>query len=295
MGCVFAADNPATQSDPSGLNPEPTPGPGGGYGSACTANPDQPGCNQPPPSGPGNPGAGGGTTGGAGNAGGGCPSYDPGCPGFTGGGAGQGGELPVALAATPQPLQAVWACIPGGCSGRLLWLRECGQEATDLVNLDRNDPSLSSPWQLLGMVGLAFTGVGDIADVADAIAAEEAGAAGTEAAARAANPARFAVGGDGTVTVRGTEGFYRSAELQEALENLQTASQDAGTVANAGVDVARGPAATGTLQPPGPTLGGYAPPVPTGLPDLSTAIPAVVMAGTAVWMAAQYWWNVWFG
>ncbi len=127
------------------------------------------------------------------------------------------------------------------------------------------------------------------------VAAEEAGAAGTEAAARAANPARFAVGGDGTVTVRGTEGFYRSAELQEALENLQTASQDAGTVANAGVDVARGPAATGTLQPPGPTLGGYAPPVPTGLPDLSTAIPAVVMAGTAVWMAAQYWWNVWFG
>lgn len=116
---------------------------------------------------------------------------------------------------------------------------------------------------------------------------------GTEGAA--AEPARFVVDSDGTVTVRGTEDFYRGADLQEALENLNTASQNIGTTSNALVDIARGPIASGTLQPSGPTLGPYAPPLPAGMPDLSATIPALMMSGSAIWMAVQYWWNVWFG
>jgi RHS repeat-associated protein len=86
-GYAYAAGNPVTNSDPTGLR---LPGPG-----PCGIN--QPNC------GPGatNPGPGSGSP----APGPSCPSYEPGCPGFTGGGAPPGGETPVGpgYAALVQP------------------------------------------------------------------------------------------------------------------------------------------------------------------------------------------------
>jgi RHS repeat-associated protein len=91
-GYTYAAGNPVTQADPSGLL---LPG-----GAQCGIDSNDP-CN----SGGGNGGGGGGNGGGGG---GGsttpsCPLYLAGCPGFTGGGAGQGGEQPYGPGYSPVP------------------------------------------------------------------------------------------------------------------------------------------------------------------------------------------------
>ena len=147
----------------------------------------------------------------------------------------------------------------------------------------------------LGNIKDIPSGLGDLKDILNETPDEE-GVPAADDATPAGNGPQFAVSGDGIVTVRGTEGAFKGADLQPTLNNLQAAMQDVGTLVNGGRDIARGPVAKGTLQPPGPLLPTpYSPPVPVGGVDFSTAIPVVVLSGAAAWMAAQYWFNVWFG
>jgi RHS repeat-associated protein len=254
---TYAADNPVTDSDPSGKYAEGAPGTDC-YDNSCTidykiANGEGLGYTAP-------------------------TSYPT-------------GNIVDLVAAVVHTVARAVSILPGGQLGLA-----ADNWADQALGVNSNSDMYALGNDTAGLAGLLIPG-GDEADAADVgLGVLDRTDSAAIAAARDANPARFAVGDDGEVTVRGTEGFYRSAELQEALENLATASQDIGTAANGVRDIARGPVASGTFQPPGPIPPtAYAPPVPVGSVDLSSAIPAVVMAGTAAWMAAQYWWNALFG
>jgi hypothetical protein len=49
--------------------------------------------------------------------------------------------------------------------------------------------------------------------------------------------ARFVASSDGTITVEGTEAFFRGAELQEAIQNLHDLAASMGTATNALIDM----------------------------------------------------------
>jgi RHS repeat-associated protein len=301
---AYAADNPATLADPTGLtectpspgypcvsdNPPP-PGSAGSGNSGCVANPSActPGTSTGTGTGSTGEGSGSGQAPGSGIL---PPQARPAYAIFY---ASYQPANPYLTSASPQytldAVEAFCAQNQGLCTTGLAQAIFDKYEGLGAM--------------AYGIFGFAMAGVssGEAGD--DIAGGNEHETALNEAAEQDLTQlqASFVVASNGEVTYNGENGslkpfneqIERSAELQEALENLQTASQDAGTVANAGVDVARGPAATGTVQPPVLSSPAYAPPVPAGLPDLSTAIPAIVMSGAAVWMAAQYWWNVWFG
>jgi RHS repeat-associated protein len=289
---AYAADNPATLSDPTGLEGS-YPLPGGG---TCTGTPQA--C-EGAENGGGN--AGGGTPGGGSPGSPGCPASEAGCPGYEAPGT---NLLPPAVRPAYQRVYLEYkaendltgaaleiGALDAFCEGNEFRDYGCGKALT--LHILSDYETLAAP-----MAGaLSFIG----ASGPDALAYDDDSAIRVEVNAKAelselneasseadtdAKPGGFVVSSDGTITVKGTEGFYRSEELQEALENLQTMGQDVGTAVNGAKDIVRPPVTTGTLNPasyPGP----YAPPVPPGAVDFSTGIPALIMVGAAIWMGIQ--------